>query len=253
MSQKKQSFYDTYHIQNRNAKYSKVISHNDCTYYWTIRQLDTALSLFPKDKKLKILDVGCGVGTIDLFLAAQGHSVKGIDISQKAIDICTHAKKETGLKGVEFVCTSVEEMKVTETFDLIICSEVIEHVKQDQKLLNMLSTRLKKNGVLLLTTPSLNAPLYRLGYLRDFDQRVGHLRRYTLDLITQKVEKAGFEVVKTYKTESILRNSLYTFPILGYLIKGLKGSLVPMFHVVDNFFVVIFGESDLGVIAKKQI
>lgn len=251
MTQSPLSFYDSYHLQNKNSAYSHFISRNNFTYYWTIKQLDEVFRYFDRDKKLQILDVGCGVGTICLYLAKQGHTVTGIDISKKAIEICNFAKKASKINTANFICTSVEKMQLSSLYDLIICSEVIEHVEHDQKLINILYTKLKKKGMLLITTPSLNAPLYRWGYLHDFDQRVGHLRRYTMESLSQLLTQTGLRVLKKYKTEGLLRNSLYTFGRLGVFIKFFKGPLVPVFHMIDFLSMKVFGESDLAIIARK--
>lgn len=252
MNTNKTKFYDQYHDENRNRKYSSLISDNNFTYFYTQKYVKKVLALLEK-QDLEVLDLGCGVGTIDFYLAQKGHTVTGIDISPDAINICNAVKKQFDFKNTQFVQGDVQKTVFKKKFDLIICSEVIEHVEDDAGLLHTISGLLKNEGILLLTTPSLNAPLYRLGVLKDFDRRVGHLRRYEMKGLSTLVQSAGLHVIHTAKTESILRNSLYTFPLLGYLIKGLKGPLVPFFHFFDEIFVRVFGESDLVVIAKMQM
>lgn len=247
----KTTFYDLYHKKNRNGTYHTIISDNNFTYFYTLKYVKKVLNMFGV-KKLDVLDLGCGVGTIDFYLAKKGHAVTGIDISADAIKVCNEVKEQFHFDECQFIHGDVQHTQFGKKFDFIICSEVIEHVEDDTGLLETILTLLKPGGVLLLTTPSVNAPLYRLGYLKNFDKRVGHLRRYEMKGLVEQIDNVGFEIDSTAKTESILRNALYTFPILGYLIKGIRGPLVPLFHVFDALLVALFGESDLVVIARKQ-
>ncbi|MEO8581963.1 MAG: class I SAM-dependent methyltransferase [Patescibacteria group bacterium] len=243
-------FYDTYHKKNRNSLYHAIITDSNFTYFYTLKYLKKVLEMFGL-KKLEILDLGCGVGTIDFYLAKKGHELTGIDISQDAIDICNQVKKELEFLNATFVQGDVQKTHFKKKFDFVICSEVIEHVEDDVGLLKTIGNLLTDSGVLLLTTPSVNAPLYRLGFLKSFERRVGHLRRYQMKKLIELIEQAGFEIVETAKTESVVRNALYTFPILGYLIKGLRGPLVPVFHFFDQMGTTLVGESDLVIIARK--
>ena len=84
--------YDNFHKSTRVQK--KIISENNFTYFNGIKILKRLLN---KNDKLKILDFGCGVGTISLYLANLGHEVTSIDISNKAID---QAKKSAEFLGL---------------------------------------------------------------------------------------------------------------------------------------------------------
>ena len=250
MKTTKTAFYDQYHAKNRNTFYFKVISDNNFTYFYTLKYLRSILASFNK-KTVRILDLGCGVGTVDFYLAQKGHNVTGIDISADAIKICNSVKEQFGFENTRFIEGDVQKKEFKQKFDFIICSEVIEHVEDDRGLLKTIHKLLVPGGILLLTTPSKYAPLHRLGFLKDFDQRVGHLRRYDMPDLLSKIQEAGFDIRETDRAESIIRNGLYTFKPLGYLIKLIRGPLIPLFHVIDDFFTTIFGESDLAVIAKK--
>ena len=104
--------------------------------------------------------------------------------------------------------SSVEDLKLKDRFDLIICSEVLEHLQDDMKALLKMNILLKDNGGIIVSVPSVNAPLYKLGLAEKFDKRVGHLRRYSLNQIVSLIEKAGFKIEETYKTEGVIRNCL---------------------------------------------
>lgn len=244
---KRSAFYDRYHLKNQ--RFFKVIRPGNFTYFYTLDFLHKPY-LLPILRQGQILDVGCGVGALSLYAARLGAKVTGIDISARAIGICNDAKKALGFKNVSF-----KEAELTAgqaTFDLAICSEIIEHVPDDQKFAKLLLTQLKPGGFLYLSTPSLDTVLYRFGFYTKFDSEVGHLRRYTEQSLAKLLEKAGWEIVELRSVEGPLRNILYTTR-LGFVIKFIKGPLVPLFHLVDGWSARIFGASDIQVIARKPM
>ncbi|MDP1743517.1 MAG: class I SAM-dependent methyltransferase [Candidatus Amesbacteria bacterium] len=237
------NFYDNFHHGIKIQK--KVIPSNNFTYRHTIATLAPLIS----GNKKTILDYGCGVGTIDFYLASKGCSVLGVEMSKKAIDACNASSEAIGVSTLAKF-DSINK-KISRTFDIVICSEVIEHVPKDMNLLIKLSKNLKKGGDLVVTTPSVNSPLYRLGLANEFDKRVGHLRRYNSEDLANQIKSIGFKINNQKKEEGILRNSLFLFPFLGWIIRFLKGPLSDIVTFIDDLLVVIFGESDIVIVAQK--
>ncbi len=239
------TFYDRYHRQN--DEYAGVISRTNCTYWYILEYLHLAV---PKLSNLRVLDVGCGVGTLPLYLAKHGALVRGIDISARAIRI---AQKAAELSGLDDAATfeEVELKRGAKKYDLVVCSEVIEHIPNDVAFMKQLASHLKPGGVLLLTTPSRDNVLHQLSFYEEFDKEVGHLRRYTEEEVIQLIEQVGLEVVKLRSVEGPLRNLLFTTS-LGFLVRGIKGPLVPIFHWFDRVSAKLFGAADIQVIARKS-
>ena len=99
-----------------------------------------------------ILDVGCGNGIISTTLGQLGYRVKGIDVSEKAVQ---KAQRHNQLDNVVFEVADAEELVATHvTYDVIICSEVLEHLKNPSDLLQILHQLLKNTGILLVTVPN---------------------------------------------------------------------------------------------------
>ncbi len=104
----------------------------------------------------KVLDVGCGNGIISIHLGKLGFNVTGIDVSEKTIET---ARKNNIYGNVQFRVQSAEELKASgEQFDVIICSEVLEHLQNPSALLQVLHPSLKPDGILIVTVPNGKGP-----------------------------------------------------------------------------------------------
>ncbi|MBI1182695.1 methyltransferase domain-containing protein [bacterium] len=100
----------------------------------------------------KVLDVGCGNGNISLFLGEKGYDVKGIDISPDAIEV---AKKRNPYTNVSFEVRPAEQLRDNgERYKAIVCSEVLEHLDEPEKLVAVLHDILTDDGVLVVTVPN---------------------------------------------------------------------------------------------------
>lgn len=236
--------YEKYH-QKSKSQY-RVVSDNNFTYINILPPLNKCLT----KKTKKILDIGCGSGTISLYLANKGYKVKGIDISRKAIKASKESAKNIGLKNVDFETCEFPREIPKGKYDLVFFSEVVEHLPDDELALRKIHKLLNPGGILYLSTPSKNAPLYRLGYAKKFDKEVGHLRRYTVQELIEKLKRNGFNTKEVYKKESILRNFIFLNPYTGKLIRFLRFLPIRPLSYVDNFL-VFAGESQIIIVTQK--
>ncbi len=102
----------------------------------------------------RILEIGCGAGILCLELARRAEWVVGIDISHVVLDFANRVKDEVQYKNISFQHGDAENLAFGDKcFDLVICSEVLEHLLSPQKALREMRRVLKKDGTLILTTP----------------------------------------------------------------------------------------------------
>lgn len=238
--------YDNYHS---NRSVSRVlITDTNFTYINLIKRVKPLILSGGNN----ILDLGCGVGTLSNYIASKGNKVLGVDISPKAIRVARESSHIIGNeKNTKFIIQDIENLDTNETFDLIILSEVLEHVHDDRKLIRKLIKYLKKDGYLFISTPSLNAPLYKFRLLDKFDKEVGHLRRYSFNTLIQKLPEKDLKILNKFACEGILRNALFTNKLLGSLVRFLKGPIGQFVNYIDSLTVSILGESQLIILCKK--
>lgn len=237
--------YNKFHINTERQ--TKIITDNNFTYRLLLKEINKYIK-----SKSKVLDIGCGAGTISFYFSGKVSSVLGIDISERAIESATQSAHVLGLKNAKFETMEFPNKSPKGRFDFIIFTEVIEHLEDDNKAIKQITKSLNENGILLLSTPSKNAPLHRLGYAKGFDNRVGHLRRYGANQLVLMCKDNGLEVLEIKKIEGIIRNFLFLSPVAGKLVRFVKFYISDLVTFIDNLTVPILGESNIIIVAKKR-
>jgi len=102
----------------------------------------------------RILEVGCGDGALSGVLCSKlGLSVSGVDTSEKGLAFARRMFSERGLAGDFRHVTGYGTGFPDSSFDLIICSDVIEHVDDPSRMLAEIRRILVPGGRLIITTP----------------------------------------------------------------------------------------------------
>ena len=115
---------------------------------------ETIAASFPQRSpcSVRVLDVGCGNGSeLALPLLRHGFHVTGVDTHAPSIE---HARRAAqGFETGRFVCGRVEDLK-HELFDVVILSEVLEHVTEPRELLAASLRYLSSDGLMIVTVPN---------------------------------------------------------------------------------------------------
>lgn len=100
-----------------------------------------------------LLDVGCGNGTlVALPLAEMGYSVLGVDVDRASVE---KAVSLNPFRHAQFRLLSTPgDLLCLGKFDVVICSEVLEHLPDPLALLRTISQVVKDEGLVLVTTPN---------------------------------------------------------------------------------------------------
>jgi S-adenosylmethionine-dependent methyltransferase len=100
-----------------------------------------------KAGKNKILDIGCGFGHTALHFAEGGHDVTGMDITPAMIKLAKQKAAERGLAAT-FIEGGVEDVSEQDTYDWVLCHNVLGYVHQPQEMISSLAGSLKQGGYL---------------------------------------------------------------------------------------------------------
>jgi SAM-dependent methyltransferase len=145
------------------------------------------LELLREVKKGKCLEIGCGAGDLCATLGSMGYHVKGIDSSEKAIQLCQELHKDICQTGsLNFSCQSIYHL--SETFDTILMFEVLEHIEDDRAALLRVHELLKPAGEVLLSVPAHES------LFGPSDVFAGHFRRYDRAKLLALIEESRFQV-----------------------------------------------------------
>ncbi len=107
--------------------------------------------------ELAVLDVGCGEGGNLVPFSRRGCRVTGVDISAGRIEEARSFFSEEQLQG-EFLCQNIFTAELTGKFDIILIRDVIEHVKEKERLLTTVSSLLNDNGLIYIAFPPWQMP-----------------------------------------------------------------------------------------------
>jgi ubiquinone/menaquinone biosynthesis C-methylase UbiE len=159
----------------------------------TARMMLNRIDVLCGGDKGRLLDMGCGPG---LFLAEaqkMGWDVEGVEISEWAV---RHAREKMNIKNISEGGLTALPTITENSFDVITCFDLIEHLVEPHKLLEELARILKPGGLLVITTPWFGSWLSRVMGGRWFSIMPEHLHYFSCDSLQQLLGKSGFEVEK---------------------------------------------------------
>ncbi|MDD2785440.1 MAG: class I SAM-dependent methyltransferase [Patescibacteria group bacterium] len=139
------------HLVMEEDHMEKLYSSGNPIIRWVFARKLKGISGFVADKNLKIFDAGCGEGQ----LIEKLHSSKplnqyfGADVTSVAVEKARERCPYAAFKQ----CDLMELDYPDECFDVVICTEVLEHIYEYEKVISQLKRVLKKDGVLIINFP----------------------------------------------------------------------------------------------------
>jgi 2-polyprenyl-3-methyl-5-hydroxy-6-metoxy-1,4-benzoquinol methylase len=210
-------------------------------------------------KSCRILDYGGGCGMLSCRLAASGHDVTLGDQSQIALDAAHLLAKSFGVTIQTLRVDTADDFD-SESYDVIVMKDLVEHVVEDNDLVKALSRALRKNGLMIFSSQNRNS----LNYIVEAGARkliypkrkwMGwdrtHLRFYT----PKSMKKLISDSELTYCKFSSAYIIPYKFIMLIPLPYFIKKRVYRIGFTIDRIVCGLFGFSKAGwnlmIVAKK--
>jgi SAM-dependent methyltransferase len=152
----------------------------------------------------RILDLGCGFGRHAYEAARRGAHVVALDAGHDEVvgvastfaamleagEISNERTKAGVVQGDALALPFADG-----TFDRVICSEVLEHIPDDEGAMRELSRVLRSGGTMAITVPRFGPELINWALSDEYHNVPGgHIRIYRYSVITDRLEKAGLKV-----------------------------------------------------------
>ncbi len=194
-------------IYSRLSKYSVMLGKGIHPKHRLMKYHDFFMdNINPGDT---VLDVGCGNGSVAFDIAKKAKNVVGIDIDD---DNIRTAKKNFLLDNVDYICGDILSWDSTQKFDVIILSNVLEHIEKRVELLKKVKILGEK---LLIRVPMIDRSWVVL-YKREMgiDHRLDktHYIEYTFNEFQNEIDSAGL-MVESYSVQfgeiwAVVRNKV---------------------------------------------
>lgn len=148
-----------------------------------------------------VLDAGSGNGMLSYKCWEKNNQVLGVSFKESEVEKCRELFNHylrIPEEELSFRVGNLYSLDVAnESFDEIICSETLEHLKRDEDVCRTFWKLLKPGGVLHLCAPNAGHP-YNMTFPLDSKERGGHVRPgYTIESYKTLLEPIGFQVVTT--------------------------------------------------------
>lgn len=148
---------------------------------------------------LQIVDIGCGAGTQTHLWAADGHRAHGIDISAPLIDLARERAAHMKLDATFEVCSANQLNIRDESVDVVLVSELLEHLVEWEPCVNEALRILRPGGVVYLSTTNRLCPIQQEFTLPAYSWYPASLKKHCerLAVTTRKhwVQYASFPAV----------------------------------------------------------
>jgi len=166
-------------------------------------------------KGRRLLDVACGTGQWLGAAAALGATPAGIDISQKALDVCRKALPDADLR-----CGPAEQLPFDDRqFDVVSCLGALEHFLDPQAALCQMVRVAKPGAIFILLVPNSGFLPLRVGFYSGTQQADIREELRTLSEWSHLFESAGLRIRYRWRDLHVLspswifRGSWYSWPL----------------------------------------
>ena len=204
-------------------------------------------------REVHVYDAGAGYGQYSYWLSGfnKGWRITALDVKEEQVADCNSFFRAIGRPNVEFEVGDVTKYTNPNTFDLVVCVDVMEHILEDEAALRCYSTSLKSGGMLIISTPS------DQGGSDVHDEGEGsfieeHVRDgYNIEDLKAKCLRNGFNKVEarySYGTPGKISWRLsMKWPLLMLNTSKLFFVLIPIYYLLAYPIAYVLNWADVGM------
>ncbi len=135
----------------------------------------------------KILELGCAKSKRLIYFAKEyGYNIYGVDYSEKGVEIAIENLKNAGVLG-NILCEDMFKTTLnSEYFDIVYSMGLLEHFNIPEKVINVHTKLLKKNGILIITIPNFRGSIY-FDLLKMRGKEKFILENHNLNIMNKKI------------------------------------------------------------------
>ena len=233
-------------IIETNTQTLSILEEAPAYHRWIIEKINPWLGG-------KILEVGCGTGNLTGLLLQHGKVIPS-DVNEVYLQT-VERKFQSHFNLGKPLRWDIQEPPPPDlegSMDTIVCSNVLEHVEEDEEALGHCFRLLSPGGRLILLVPALKW-LYN-----GLDQELGHCRRYGRAELEQKLKNQGFRIARVMFFNG--------FGVLGWFVNGtllrrrilprrqarLFNRMVPLFIRIEKGVPTFIGQSLIAIGEKEK-
>jgi 2-polyprenyl-3-methyl-5-hydroxy-6-metoxy-1,4-benzoquinol methylase len=234
---------------------------------WYVRRELFILRKIFGDKTIEVYDAGTGFGQYSYFMSRKliPANILSVDVKEEWIEDAKDFFSQTHAQNVQFQTEDLLNINHENKFDLILCVDVMEHIQDDIKVFSNFYRALKKDGFLLINTPSVfgGSDVHS-----DEDESfIGEHARvgYSQEELENKIHPLGFKIYKCQYTYGFWGDKAWRlgikYPMLLLNVSKILFMVLPIYYLVTfplTFLMMVldynsknkFG-SGINFIAKK--
>lgn len=168
---------------------------------WSLKKKHNLITkYFPKNKKLKILDIGCGTGAFLESLDDNKFEKYGIEVNKEGWQVCKEKKLKVFNKDIL-------RLNIQDKFDVITLWHVLEHLEKPMENFKKIRKIMTDDGILICATPNTDSLGFKIGRYNWFHlDSPRHLVLYNKKSINYLNKKSGFKIID-------FRYEYYDYPL----------------------------------------
>lgn len=167
-------------------------------------------------KGKSILDIGCAQGNLALLLAERGFKVVATDIN---FNFLTYSRLKYESGDISYLVSDAQNLPLRSGFDVIVATEILEHMAYPEKFISAIKSLLKPQGVIIISTPNgdyIFSRIYHYSQVKEHLEELtkrqcgpgveSHLFHFTSGELTGIFKKNGFNILNFEFLNTMLLN-----------------------------------------------